>query len=128
MVRPSLEIFDLESVSRESYVLREGGRQTQLSCSSSTQSLWSDGSPDPLPGEILEMLWLSPERCHRHLQLEKDWTEYSGKSALTEHDPEDVGLHPVRVPAHLVTEAVQGQTGVVQSPLVDDGPEEPGEG
>ena len=29
------------------------------------------------------MLWLSPERCHRHLQLEKDWTEYSGKSALT---------------------------------------------
>ena len=37
-------------------------------------------------------------------------------------------LHSVRISAHLVAETVQGLTGVVQTSLVDDGPEEPGEG
>ena len=37
-------------------------------------------------------------------------------------------LHPVRIPPHLVAETVQGLAGVLQTSLVDDGPEEPGEG
>ena len=48
--------------------------------------------------------------------------------SLPEHHPLDMSLHSVRVPPHLVAETVQGLAGVVQTSLVDDGPEEPGEG
>ena len=37
-------------------------------------------------------------------------------------------LHPHWVSPHLVAQTVQGLTGVGQTSLVDDGPEEPGEG
>ena len=37
-------------------------------------------------------------------------------------------FHSVRISAHLVAETVQGLAGIVQTSLVDDGPEEPGEG
>jgi len=37
-------------------------------------------------------------------------------------------LHSLRISSHLVAETLQALAGVVQPPLVDEGPEEPGEG
>ena len=51
-----------------------------------------------------------------------------GGTFLPEHHTLNMRLHSLRISAHLVAETVQGLTGVVQTSLVDDGPEEPGEG
>ena len=48
--------------------------------------------------------------------------------SLPEHHPLNMTLHSVRIPPHLVAETVQSLAGVVQTSLVDDGPEKPGEG
>ena len=49
-------------------------------------------------------------------------------AGLPEHHPLNMRLHSLRISSHLVAETLQALAGVLQPPLVDEGPEEPGEG
>ena len=72
--------------SSESEILDHGRRQWKLETLllvTTSQPLGPQRSSDWVPSQVCEVLGLGPERRHRHLQLEKDWAQYTRMATLT---------------------------------------------
>jgi len=111
----------------ESEISGERGRKTKLTAGSLQPSRTKRPS-DRVPRKVAEVLWFAPEGLHGELQLEEDRSKDPWVAALRHHHSQNVSLHPSWLFAHLVAEAVDGGVGAGEGALLDDGPEEPGEG